>query len=128
MRNSFRGVLLHRAEEGWLLSKGRNGLNNPKSREQRGAVYLGQDVRARNVEGLLSVGLPPWWAGLSCHLRETGACKGRTEFPGSLFILKAERSFLRYGFLRLILRRPDEMPWREAVNQLEINAKYTREK
>lgn len=76
---------------------------------------------------LLSVGLQPWWAEMLCHLWETGTWAGKTGFPGCLFIFKAEKSFLRYGFLRLILRLPNEMPWREAVNQLKINAKYTQD-
>lgn len=65
---------------------------------------------------------------MTCHLWEIGIWAGRTGSLGCLFILKAENSFWRYGFLRLILQLPNEMPWREAGNQLKINAKYTQDK
>lgn len=76
--------------------------------------------------GSLSVRLPPWWAEVAVpsvgnrDFGQAGLCLQA--------VLKAEKSFLRYGLLRLIFRLPNEMPWREAVNQLKINAKYTQGK
>lgn len=80
------------------------------------------------LRGLLSVRLAPWWAEMSSVPSVTNWDLGRQDWVSRLSVLKAEKSFLKYSFLRLILGLPNEMPWREAVNQLKINAKYTQDK
>ena len=53
----------------------------------------------------------------------------RQDWVSSLSLyFESQEQCLRDGSLRLILQLPNEMSWREAGNQLKINAKYTQDK